>query len=64
MLVPPRHPMYPMVAVIACMGGALTSAMAHAPRLALAWFALSLIAAGVAERQVAAHRRRTGADRH
>ena len=64
MLPLPRHPMYPLVAVIACMGGALTSAMANAPRLALAWFALSLIAAGVAERRVAAHRRTPGANRN
>jgi hypothetical protein len=57
-----RHPMVSMVAVIACMGAALTSAMAQAPRLALAWFALSLIAAGIAERRVAAHRRAGGRD--
>jgi hypothetical protein len=55
-----RHPMLPMVAVIACLGAALTSAMAQAPRLALAWFALSLIAAGIAERRIAAYRGATG----
>ena len=56
MFPPPRHPMYPLVAVIACFGGALTSAMASAPRLALAWVTLALICGGIAQRQVALHR--------
>jgi hypothetical protein len=48
--------MYPLVAVIACFGGALTSAMASAPRLALAWVALALISGGIAQRRIALHR--------
>lgn len=56
-MLPLRHPMYSMVAVIACVGAALTSALAQAPRLALAWLALAVVAGAIAKRQVGAYRR-------